>query len=156
MAIWANIPECAKTTFRRIDPGFYDRARAARGGIVVAGHNYGQGSSRESAALVMTELGVSVVAAKSFARIHRANLIAQGVLPLEIPETLRVALGERWHIGAVAHAVRSGAHEILVRRDGTPFIAAINLTAHERVVLAHGGALNHFRIEQEHIAHVTP
>jgi aconitate hydratase len=165
MAIWANIPACAKTTFRRIDPDFHDRARAAGGGIVVAGHNYGQGSSRESAALVMVELGVSVVAAKSFARIHRANLIAQGILPLEIPETLVVNRGERWHLAAVAHAIANGEHALIVRRDGEPFTAALTLTARERIVLSHGGALHLFRattaglshphrIEQEHTTHV--
>jgi aconitate hydratase len=167
MAIWANIPECARTTFRRLDPDFPDRAKAAGGGIVVAGHNYGQGSSRESAALVMTELGVSVIAAKSFARIHRANLIAQGVLPLEIPETLLVRRGERWRLDGLAHAIASGEREIVVRRDDGPFTAALNLTSRERIVLAHGGALNEFRattasmpyphrIEQEHTTYVTP
>jgi aconitate hydratase len=145
MAIWANIPECAKTTFRRIDPGFHDRALAARGGIVVAGHNYGQGSSRESAALVMVELGVPVIAAKSFARIHRSNLIAQGVLPLEIPETLVVAAGERWRIRALARAIEAGDSEILVERDAGSFTAALNLTARERSLLSYGGALHMFR-----------
>jgi aconitate hydratase len=145
MAIWANIPECAKTTFRRIDPTFHDRARAAGGGIVVAGHNYGQGSSRESAALVMVELGVSVIAAKSFARIHRANLIAQGILPLELPDNVSASLGEHWHIGAVEQAIKSGKRKIAVHREAAPFTAALNLTARERELLLHGGALSLFR-----------
>jgi aconitate hydratase len=148
MAIWANIPECAKTTFRRIDPAFHDRALAARGGIVVAGHNYGQGSSRESAALVMVELGVSVIAAKSFARIHRANLIAQGILPLELPDHVSVSLGERWHIGALARAIESGKNKIAVHRGNDPFTATLNLTARERELLLNGGALNLFRSKQ--------
>ena len=148
MAIWANIPECAKTTFRRLDSTFYDRAGAAGGGIVVAGYNYGQGSSRESAALVMVQLGVSVIAAKSFARIHRANLIAQGVVPLEIPETLIVARDERWFIGGIARAIADGAREIAVQRDGAPFTATLNLNARERRLLSHGGALNMFRAKE--------
>ena len=82
VAIWSNIPACARYMFRRFDPDFPSRAEEWGGGIVVGGHNYGQGSSREQAAFAALYLGVRAVVAKSFARIHRTNLIAQGILPL--------------------------------------------------------------------------
>jgi aconitate hydratase len=149
MAIWANIPECAKTTFRRIDPTFHDRARATGGGIVVAGANYGQGSSRESAALVMVELGVRVIAAQSFARIHRANLIAQGILPIEIGPEAGIREGERWHIPRLASAVRSGDTDIVIERNNAPALTGhLNLSERERSLLLHGGALSMFRTKR--------
>ena len=81
LAIWSNIPACARYMFRRFDPEFAERAQEWGGGIVVAGHNYGQGSSREQAAFAALHLGIRAVVAKGFARIHRSNLIAQGILP---------------------------------------------------------------------------
>ncbi len=85
----SNIPEISKFTLERIDPAFYDRAKAANGCFVLGGENYGQGSSREHAALAPMYLGVRAVIAKSFARIHKANLINYGILPLvlENPST---------------------------------------------------------------------
>ncbi|HEU4846602.1 MAG TPA: aconitate hydratase, partial [Rubrobacteraceae bacterium] len=76
MSLWSNIPECAKYMFRRQDLGFHDRALEWGGGFIVGGHNYGQGSSREHAALAPLHLGIRAVIAKSFARIHRRNLIS--------------------------------------------------------------------------------
>ena len=81
----SNIPEYAKHVFEGLDPGFYDRAMAQKtegGGLIVGGENYGQGSSREHAALCPMYLGVKAVLVKSFARIHLANLINFGILPL--------------------------------------------------------------------------
>ncbi|MDN3506431.1 MAG: aconitate hydratase [Simkaniaceae bacterium] len=81
----SNIPEISKFTFAQIDPTFYDRAMAVQGSgsLVVGGANYGQGSSREHAAITPRYLGVRAVIAKNYARIHRKNLINFGVLPLE-------------------------------------------------------------------------
>src|SRR3712207_6733164 len=82
MSLWSNIPECAKYMFRRQDPEFHDRTLEWGGGFIVGGHNYGQGSSREHAALAPLHLGIRAVIARSFARIHRRNLISQSILPL--------------------------------------------------------------------------
>jgi aconitate hydratase len=82
MALRSNIPEISKYTFCRIDKSFASRALEKRGGFVVGGENYGQGSSREHAALAPRYLGVKAVLAKSFARIHMANLVNFGILPL--------------------------------------------------------------------------
>jgi aconitate hydratase len=78
----SNIPEIAKFVFTQLDPGFWERARDAGAGLIVGGTNYGQGSSREHAALAPMYLGIRAVLAKSFARIHKANLINFGILPL--------------------------------------------------------------------------
>ena len=79
----SNIPAISEFVFSQIDPGFAKRAREKKGGFIVGGENYGQGSSREHAAMAPMYLGVRAVIAKSFARIHRANLINFGVAPLE-------------------------------------------------------------------------
>ncbi len=78
----SNIPEISKHVFASVDATFHDRAKAAGGGFIVGGQNYGQGSSREHAALAPMALGVKAVIVKSFARIHRSNLINFGILPL--------------------------------------------------------------------------
>jgi aconitate hydratase len=78
----SNVPALSDYVFTRVDPDFPTRAREAGGGFIVGGENYGQGSSREHAALVPMYLGVKAVLAKSFARIHRANLVNVGILPL--------------------------------------------------------------------------
>jgi aconitate hydratase len=82
MSLRSNIPEISKHTFRPIDAGFAERALARGGGFIVGGENYGQGSSREHAALAPKYLGVKAVLVKSFARIHLANLINFGIVPL--------------------------------------------------------------------------
>jgi aconitate hydratase len=82
MALRSNIPEISKHTFHHIDKTFADRALKAGGGFIVAAENYGQGSSREHAALAPRYLGIKAVIARSFARIHLANLINFGIAPL--------------------------------------------------------------------------
>jgi aconitate hydratase len=78
----SNIPEISKYTFTRIDPDFWKRAQQVGACMVVGGTNYGQGSSREHAAIAPMYLGVKVILTKSFARIHKANLVNYGILPL--------------------------------------------------------------------------
>ena len=109
LAIWSNIPACARYMFRRFDPEFPARAEAWGGGIVVGGHNYGQGSSREQAAFAALHLGVRAVVAKSFARIHRTNLIAQGIVPLTFADEADydgVEQGDEWRIPGVGRPSR--------------------------------------------------
>ena len=97
----SNIPELSKHCFKSVDTKFYDRAMAVmqkQSLIIVGGENYGQGSSREHAALVPLYLGVKVVLAKSFARIHKANLINSGILPLLIEDSAYQTIEENDHI----------------------------------------------------------
>jgi aconitate hydratase len=143
VAIWSNIPACSRAMFRRFDPGFPARAAEWGGGIVVGGHNYGQGSSREQAAFVTLYLGVRAVVAKSFARIHRANLIAQGIPPLIFADEAdydRVREGDNWRLPHVRAAVEDGSRTI----DG-PVPLELRLTLRERLVLRAGGLLAYSR-----------
>jgi len=139
LAIWSNIPACARYMFRRFDPDFPARAEEWGGGIVVGGHNYGQGSSREQAAFAALHLGVRAVVAKSFARIHRTNLIAQGILPLTFADDADydgVAVGDEWVIHDVRETVEAGGSEL---RGPVPLV--LRLTARERAVLLAGGLI---------------
>jgi aconitate hydratase len=139
LAIWSNIPACARHMFRRFDPEFPARAEEWGGGIVVGGHNYGQGSSREQAAFAALHLGVRAVVAKSFARIHRSNLIAQGIPPLVLADEGdydQVAVGQEWRIPV---DLERAGHEA-----ETPFGTVrllLQLTARERAVLRAGGLI---------------
>ena len=141
----SNLPAISQHAFTRLDPTFPQRVRGKGEGAVVGGENYGQGSSREHAALAPRYLGVRVKLVKSFARIHLANLINFGILPLtfenpadydlltqgqtvELPEVKKLLLE-----GAERLPLKAGAKEIWVRVD---------LSARQRRLLAVGGALN--------------
>lgn len=144
LAIWSNIPACARYMFRRFDREFPARAQEWGGGIVVGGHNYGQGSSREQAAFAALHLGVRAVVAKSFARIHRANLISQGIPPFTFADESdyeRVGQGQEWVIPSVVEALRSGGSELEAQTPGRPISLEARLTARERAVLLAGGLL---------------
>lgn len=148
MSVWSNIAECAQFMFRRLDPDFHDRALEWGGGLIVGGHNYGQGSSREHAALVPLYLGVRAVAARSYARIHRRNLIAVGILPLVLgdPEYALTREGQRWRISGLAAAVARGEDRVTAVVDGREHVQlTVQLTRGERAVLAAGGLLAHVR-----------
>src|SRR5207247_3234016 len=136
--------------FRRIDPHFAERAREWGGGFIVAGHNYGQGSSREHAALGPKYLGIKAVIAKSFARIHRRNLIAQGIPPLTFAnenEYAKACQGDTWEIPGVRAALLEGRREITVRNveRGEEFTLRADFSPRERHVLISGGLLAHIR-----------
>jgi aconitate hydratase len=143
MSLWSNIPDCARYMFRRQDPGFHDRALEWGGGLVVGGHNYGQGSSREQAALAALHLGIRAVVAKSFARIHRTNLVGQSILPLVFAseeDHASVSEGDKWRIAGVREAVESGGEDLVaeVEGGGTIALRAV-LSGREREVLLAGG-----------------
>lgn len=144
----SNIPAIAEYTFTRVDPDFPRRARERGGGFIVGGSNYGQGSSREHAALAPMYLGVQGVLARSFARIHRANLINFGILPMRIgePEYDRLERGDELEIGEGVEALRH-AQSLRVRNQtgGWEFEAVLDLTPREREILLHGGLLNTIR-----------
>lgn len=93
----SNLPEIAKFTFYYEDKDFAARAQEKNGGFIVGGDNYGQGSSREHAALAPWQLGIKAVFAKSYARIHRANLINVGIIPF-LCDTDRLEVGDQLHL----------------------------------------------------------
>jgi len=144
LANWANIDAVSSFVFRRLDPEFADRAAARGGGWIVGGANYGQGSSREHAAMAPMYMGVKGVIAKSFARIHKANLVNFGLLPLTFVDPAefdRLDPGD----ALVAEGVHAGIDggRIIVRNvtKGTAFETAIELTPRERELLRAGGIL---------------
>ena len=145
LAIWSNIPACARHMFRRFDPEFPARAEAWGGGIVVGGHNYGQGSSREQAAFAALYLGVRAVVAKSFARIHRSNLIAQAIPPLVLDGEPTVEEGDEWRIDGLAEAVRAGAREVVAATPRGELRLGLELTGRERAILLAGGLVAYAR-----------
>ncbi|MFB6096929.1 MAG: aconitate hydratase [Haloferacaceae archaeon] len=152
--LWADPEACAHYTLTRVDEAFPDRARAADGGWIVAGENWGQGSSRENAALELAVLDVDGVLAKSFARIHLANLVNFGVLPLTFADPAvydDLAEGAELEILTdVASAVRDGAERFTVSVDGDwTFEAELDLTDRERELLVAGGKLSHIKRSQD-------
>jgi aconitate hydratase len=144
----SNIPAIAEFTFKYLDPDFVGRARAAGRGVIVAGELYGQGSSRESAATAPMHLGVRIVLAKSFARIHRANLINWGIAPLTIDATAYDALepGDRVTLPDLRRELGAdGRVSVQIERSNTRFVAQCILTPRERDLLLAGGLLAHTR-----------
>ncbi|HUU68548.1 MAG TPA: aconitate hydratase [Planctomycetota bacterium] len=142
----SNIPAISKYVFSQVDPSFAERAEKAGGGLVVGGGNYGQGSSREHAALAPMYLGVSMVLVKSFARIHRANLINFGIVPAIINEADYDALhqGMRLRVPNLRSAIENRQPiEIVDESSGTTFTAQLDLTEREAKILLAGGLLNY-------------
>jgi len=142
----SNLPAISRFAFSRLDPTFAGRAERAATGIVVAGSNYGQGSSREHAALAPRVLGVRAVIAVSFARIHRTNLVNFGVLPLTFEsadDRDRLAQGDVLRISGVAASLRTGATLLRVENatGGVGFSVECVLSDRERALVLAGGLL---------------
>jgi aconitate hydratase len=141
----SNIPAIAEYVFEAVDGGFPARAKEKGGGIIVGGTNYGQGSSREHAALAPAYLGVRAVIVASFARIHRANLVNFGILPLilENPKDLdRIKRGDRIVIADVKGQLLK-SDKVAAKAGGKLLALKHDLTARERDILIAGGLLNH-------------
>lgn len=140
----SNIPAISAYVFERVDPTFPARAQAAGGGFIAGGANYGQGSSREHAALAPMYLGVKAVIAKSFARIHFANLINFGILPLTFAEEADYEVlrqGETLTISAVAACLRAG-RPLEVQTADKRIAVRHSLTARQIDIILAGGLLN--------------
>ena len=146
----SNIPYLADFCLTPCDEGFPARAKAAGGGFIVAGENYGQGSSREHAALAPLYLGVKAVLAKSFARIHRANLLNNGILPLvftSAEDYEAAAEGEEIVIAGAPGQIRAAAEGTLVTATlgGREVKLLLDITPRQRDILLAGGLLNYIR-----------
>ncbi|MBV9212747.1 MAG: aconitate hydratase [Actinobacteria bacterium] len=146
MAYRSNVPAIAEFTFRHRDPEFRKRLHEWGSGFIVGGENYGQGSSREHAALAPLQLGVKAVFAKSFARIHRRNLVAQGILALTFKDASdydRAEVGDTWTLPKVREELESGADDITVEIDGgDSFSVTHDFAPKEREILVEGGLLH--------------
>lgn len=141
----SNVPALAEHVFERVDPEFARRATESGPSVIVGGSNYGQGSSREHAAMAPLHLGVRAVLAISFARIHLANLVNFGILPLTISETDYNALanGHQLRIEALQDGIQ--AHKLTVSNlsIGTEFAASLDVTDRQARILQAGGLLNY-------------
>lgn len=145
----SNIPAISEHTFESIDADFYDRAKQRRGGFIVGGENYGQGSSREHAALCPMYLGVKAILAKSYARIHRSNLINFGILPLTFKnpgDYLRIRQGDLLRISAVRDGLKAnGSMKIENVSQQTWFEVSHDLRQRHLDIILAGGLLNYTR-----------
>lgn len=145
----SNIPAISEHVFVSVKPGFANRAKSQGGGFVVGGDNYGQGSSREHAALAPRYLGVRAVLVKSFARIHLANLINFGILPLVFKKPAdfdQVDAGHELTFPDLRVRLKSGK-PVLVRNTttGTEWEMACELSERQRDIMLAGGTLNYLK-----------
>ena len=145
----SNVPAIAEHSFKYLDAEFVARAKAAQRGILVAGETYGQGSSREAAAVAPMYLGVRAVIAKSFARIHRANLINWGIVPLTFEDPAAwdgIERDDRLKLDGLRAALAAGSGVTVENtRTRTRFTTSCILTPRERDILLAGGILAHTR-----------
>ncbi|MCI5146562.1 MAG: aconitate hydratase, partial [Candidatus Electrothrix sp. AR3] len=145
----SNIPAISEYVFSQITDSFSNDMRevtaAGSFGAVIGGDNYGQGSSREHAALAPRYLGVQVKLVKSFARIHKANLINFGILPLTFADSAdyeRVEEGAEMILPGIREAILNGAETVTVEINGVEIQAKCQLSQRHREILAAGGLLN--------------
>ena len=143
----SNIPKLSEFCFVRCDEEFPSRARQWGGGIIIGGSNYGQGSSREHAALVPLYLGVKAVIAKSFARIHAANLINNGIIPITFADPddyNRFELGDELELPNVRERIMNGeAIEIVNVTKNVTMNGVVTLSERQKQMLCAGGLLNY-------------
>ncbi|OLB41538.1 MAG: aconitate hydratase [Candidatus Rokubacteria bacterium 13_2_20CM_2_64_8] len=141
----SNVPAIAEHCFKYVDAEFVARAKAAGRGIIVGGEIYGQGSSREAAAVGPMHLGIRAVIVKSFARIHRANLINWGIVPLTFDDPAAydtIERDDRLHLPDLRAALKAGTRVTIAnQRTGATFTTSCLLTPRERDILLAGGVL---------------
>lgn len=150
----SNIPAISEYTFSGIDPAFAARAKEAGKSFIVGGENYGQGSSREHAALAPMYLGIKAVIAKSFARIHKANLINMGILPLTFVNSQDydgIDRDDRLRVVNLPAQLQAG-NKIVFQNltKGTEIVLEHNLTGRELAIVLAGGLLNYVRKSRVH------
>ncbi|MFX1363059.1 MAG: aconitate hydratase [Promethearchaeota archaeon] len=146
----SNVPAISEYVFERVDSSFVSRAKEKGGGFVVGGENYGQGSSREHAALGPMYLGVRAVVVKSFARIHKANLVNFGILPLEFDDAKdydSIEQGDRLAIKGIRETLKTGETRIVAKNisKGKELLMRIDLSPRSREILLAGGLLNYIK-----------
>ena len=140
----SNIPKLSEFCFGVCDSSFPERAKAAGQSIIVGGANYGQGSSREHAALVPLYLGVRAVIAKSFARIHAANLVNAGILPLTFKDPAdydALKQGDRLEISGIDAGLESGT--VYLQAGERRMELSCTFSPRQRAILRAGGLLNY-------------
>ncbi|MFO7945441.1 MAG: aconitate hydratase [Armatimonadota bacterium] len=145
----SNVPALAQHVFEGIDPAFADRALQAGPGAIAGGENYGQGSSREHAAMAPLHLGIRAVLAVSFARIHEANLVNFGILPLVIDEDdyEELSQGDTLKITGIRQGIADRAMTVQNVTQGTSYDARLEITDRQVRILEAGGLLNYVKTQ---------
>jgi aconitate hydratase len=146
----SNIEALSEFVYYQLDPEFHKKSKERGKVAIIGGQNYGQGSSREHAALAPRYLGVRAKIAKSFARIHKANLCNFGILPLTFKDTEdydRLDQGSKLVFPNVRRHVEQGDTEIPVEIDGLSVVTLLEVSDRQRRNLLAGGALNYVRQE---------
>jgi aconitate hydratase len=143
----SNIPAISQYVFYYKDPEFAAKAKEAEASVIVGGSNYGQGSSREHAALAPMYLGVKAVLAKTYARLHHTNLVNFGILPLVLDDGVddRINVGDVLELPDVRDAIRGGQVTVRNTTQGYEFTARHNLSERQIEVLLEGGQLNYVK-----------
>lgn len=145
----SNIPHLANFCFSTIDEDFAKRAKENKGGFIVGGDNYGQGSSREHAALAPLYLGIKGVIAKSFARIHKANLINSGIIPMEfenLDDYDKIDQMDVLTIDNIYQGLKDGRLEVKDEEKDISFFVKANFNNKEIDMLMAGGKLNSIKM----------
>ncbi len=138
----SNIPRISEYTFRYVDPQFVSRAKAAGRGFIVGGENYGQGSSREHAAIAPMFLGVRAALAKSYARIHRSNLVDFAIVPLVFADAAdyeHLEQGQALKLTGVRAAIAGETDTVACKSAGRTMLLRMELSTRERDILRAGG-----------------
>ncbi len=143
----SNIPGISKFVFHRVDKDFPERAKSLKAGVIVAGENYGQGSSREHAALAPRHLGIRVIITKSFARIHLANLINFGILPLTFADASQYELIKQGASINFDFSNLKAGEELIAIVDGHKIRLNNNLSQDDIETIKCGGLLNKVKAE---------
>ncbi len=146
----SNVPKYSTFVFENVDPDFPSRCMKSKesgvGSIIIAGESYGQGSSREHAALCPMYLGVKAVVAKSFERIHAANLVNFGILPLTFADPAdydKISKGDELTIDSVASALSGGKVALRNKKTGDVVNCNAALSERQRMIVLAGGLLNY-------------
>ncbi len=140
----SNIPAISEFVYVNVDPEFPKRAKEKQGGFIIGGENYGQGSSREHAAIAPLYLGLKAVIAKNFARIHKANLVNWGIVPLEFenPEDYdKIDQGDELVLENLRDGIKNGKVKVLNKTKGNEFVALCELGEKSKDVLLAGGSI---------------
>jgi len=146
MSLRSNLPKISEYTFHYVDPDFFQRMKKEKKGIIVGGKNYGQGSSREHAALTVMYLGIKAIIVKSFARIHRGNLINSGILPLifkDEEDFNKIEQGDM--LAFETNHLRSSNIQIKNISKNFVFKVIHDLNEREKTIIKAGGILPYYR-----------
>lgn len=140
----SNLPAISEYTFASVDKDFVSRAKLFSNGVIIGADNYGQGSSREHAALAPRYLGIKAVLVKSFARIHLANLINFGIIPLTFADPTdydKIKLGDKIEFSDIKNIIKNN-NELIVKIDGKNIKLNYNFTDRQKEIIFAGGLLN--------------